>query len=673
MFDIADMFRDWQNWNIETFTPTGTAVGGAPGVEVTTQVSPGMNTQHASSDRFDQMLSQLQYSGQPFVDNQFPATQKSILGNGDKQSRASYSRYVWERPGNMFKGKFDVCGMNVTPNDVKQGYLGDCYFISAIASLAEYPERVRKLIISKDRPNSVGAHCVSLCITGLWEDIVLDDTFPYDPATDTPAFSKSRSNDLWIMLLEKAWAKVHGGYLNIESGYITEAFNALTGAPVHTYFIERGKDEELWQVLQAADQKRYIIAAATADINKRGTDDADSSTGLSGSHAYSVLSVHQIQDDYGQTQRLVKLRNPWGKGEWNGDWSDNSPKWSPRLRQQLGVTKADDGIFFMSFNDWKQFFHDFDVCHVHDDYLYSAKKYNSNPNVPTVMTFTLNRPSTYFFIVNQINKRMFRKADQYAYTNISCMVGRLEGGRIKFVGSSAKADEVVWFKANCQPGQYVAYIMTPWKRKVNEFSFAIYGPEHVNFETANPQQFPGNFVDQVLIDQARRDTAKLSNYGDQGEADIKYRFETSSDSFSYFYFDNKSRGTTLRATVQIVSMKDMEVLPPYSRNNTTMEVQPGEEKILVMKATGTQASLSVSVEAEFKSGGASFGVEGGYPGDGGFGGAPGGNFGGSGGGYGGGGYNPGGFNAGGYNAGGNGFGGGYGGGYGGNNFGGPSY
>lgn len=30
-------------------------------------------------------------------------------------------------------------------------------------------------------------------------------------------------------------------------------------------------------------------------------------------------------------ERLVKLRNPWGKGEWRGDWSDDSYKWTARL------------------------------------------------------------------------------------------------------------------------------------------------------------------------------------------------------------------------------------------------------------------------------------------------------------------------------------------------------
>lgn len=40
------------------------------------------------------------------------------------------------------------------------------------------------------------------------------------------------------MLLEKAWAKLHGSYFKIESGFAEDVFRELTGAPTLTFETE---------------------------------------------------------------------------------------------------------------------------------------------------------------------------------------------------------------------------------------------------------------------------------------------------------------------------------------------------------------------------------------------------------------------------------------------------
>ena len=43
--------------------------------------------------------------------------------------------------------------------------------------------------------------------------------------------------------------------------------------------------------------------------------------------------------------RLVNIRNPWGKFEWDGDWGDHSTKWTPELEKAFALTREDDGSF----------------------------------------------------------------------------------------------------------------------------------------------------------------------------------------------------------------------------------------------------------------------------------------------------------------------------------------
>ena len=47
--------------------------------------------------------------------------------------------------------------------------------------------------------------------------------------------SPDRKN-LWAPILEKAWAKVKGNYLNSDGGLVSNGIRALTGFPVFTYY-----------------------------------------------------------------------------------------------------------------------------------------------------------------------------------------------------------------------------------------------------------------------------------------------------------------------------------------------------------------------------------------------------------------------------------------------------
>ena len=49
--------------------------------------------------------------------------------------------------------------------------------------------------------------------------------------------------------------------------------------------------------------------------------------------------------------------------EWKGDWSDKSKKWTVRTRAQVNGEDKEDGIFFMSLNDYMKFFTQTTICY----------------------------------------------------------------------------------------------------------------------------------------------------------------------------------------------------------------------------------------------------------------------------------------------------------------------
>lgn len=71
--------------------------------------------------------------------------------------------------------------------------------------------------------------------------------------------------------------------------------------------------------------------------------------GLIGDHEYSLIDVYKLNNNL----NLIKIRNPWGNLEWNGDWSDKSKLWNDEYKKIVDFNDADDGLFFMNYKDFK--------------------------------------------------------------------------------------------------------------------------------------------------------------------------------------------------------------------------------------------------------------------------------------------------------------------------------
>ncbi len=59
----------------------------------------------------------------------------------------------------------------------------------------------------------------------------MDDHIPINMQKNIPMFSRNHGDELWVILLEKAYAKVFGCYAAIESGLTGVAMSNITGAP----------------------------------------------------------------------------------------------------------------------------------------------------------------------------------------------------------------------------------------------------------------------------------------------------------------------------------------------------------------------------------------------------------------------------------------------------------
>lgn len=100
-----------------------------------------------SSHRFESLIRELKGQGKQYTDSEFAPNFDSLWGFGEctTYSKSAWQQYSWKRPIEFFEGPYSIYENKVDPNDIMQGQLGDCYFLSAIAALAEWKDRVKKL------------------------------------------------------------------------------------------------------------------------------------------------------------------------------------------------------------------------------------------------------------------------------------------------------------------------------------------------------------------------------------------------------------------------------------------------------------------------------------------------------------------------------------------------
>ena len=314
--------------------------------------------------------------GQKYTDPLFPPNERSLLGlnqynkpidneNYSENDNIFPSELEFKRPSEIFNGqKYDLFPGVIEMHDVIQGGLSDCYFLSSVANLCKFPELILNLFKTK-KLNEDGFYEIIFYIDGIKQIVIVDDYIPVKRSTKWPCFSQPHENTIYVMLLEKAWAKINGGYVNVNKGLPSEALEVLTGMGSLSYDISNKDKEDLNEYkleivknVQTADKNNCFISCSSKN------DKSIEKIGLVPGHAYSVINFYEIETSNGENVYLFRLRNPWSKGEWSGKWSDRSPLWDEKTKNQVKFDDKEDGIFFMEVDDFFNYFTNIDICNI---------------------------------------------------------------------------------------------------------------------------------------------------------------------------------------------------------------------------------------------------------------------------------------------------------------------
>lgn len=310
-----------------------------------------------------------------FEDPDFPISAK-ILGS---KHRNVSSAITWMRP-------FEICARPkfiseaTTRFDIEQGELGDYCLLAAISCLTLTP-RFLERVVPPEQSFSQG-YCGIFRFRfwrfGDWVEIIVDDRLPtckgrllYLRSTDPTEF--------WPALLEKAYAKFYGSYANLHGGKTAQALQDLTGGISQSFRLAEHDPHVMFQTVNSS-VTRSTLLAATIHMDHRAP--VRLRNGLVTQHAYSITGLARVRTRLGEVP-LIRLRNPWGKGEWNGPWSDRSWEWDSlpeRDQELLSIRVRNDGEFWMSFEDFFRNFTYIDLLHIGpDDWMLEPALHSKRP------------------------------------------------------------------------------------------------------------------------------------------------------------------------------------------------------------------------------------------------------------------------------------------------------
>ena len=338
-------------------------------------------------------------------------------------------------------------------SDVRQGFNGDCWFLSALCAISNKKNLIDRICVARDE--KVGVYGFVFHRDGEWFHTVVDDKLyltaadwweshddekrifeninrqeaemkyreTFQKGSKALYFAQCREeNETWLPLLEKAFAKAHGDYSAIDGGFTGEAIEDLTGGVTTELFATDILDkDQFWNEEIKKVNQHFLFSCATGTFDKWQESDTASQTGARAGiirmHAYSIMDAVERKG-----QRLLKIRNPWGSDEWRGAWSDGSEQWTAEWMKELDHTFGDDGMFWISYEDFLEKYSTFERTRLFDD-TWTITQQWTTLDVPwsadyndTKFTVTITKQSPVVIILSQLDDRYFKGFEgQYTF------------------------------------------------------------------------------------------------------------------------------------------------------------------------------------------------------------------------------------------------------------------
>ena len=175
--------------------------------------------------------------------------------------------------------------------DINQGEIGDCWFLAALANLADDEESFDRVVPQGQGFGSTycGIFRFRFFRFGEWVEICVDDRLPTRNGRLIYLKAKDK-NEFWSPLLEKAYAKLYGSFKALEGGLTIEAAVDFTGGIPEMIQLSplSMPQEQLFHTMMRACQAGAFMSCSMSNSRHQRQGEQ---LGLQARHAYSITKV----------------------------------------------------------------------------------------------------------------------------------------------------------------------------------------------------------------------------------------------------------------------------------------------------------------------------------------------------------------------------------------------
>ena len=511
----------------------------------------------------------------------------------------------WKRIEEIFP-EITLFPQQMSKDNLPEETLNNNYFITSLSFLLNYPYIIKEKF-RFNKFNQVGYYEIILFIDGEWQIIFVDDYFPYDENKKEFLFSKPKDNLMWVMLLEKVWAKVNGGYSNIMGGKCEEVIFTLSSFPIDIF--EHNENtfpkEKLIEIFDNnLSNDKNLVLSSTKEY--KYDDKNKSNNGILKGYYYSVVDIKRYENKKANEDLiLIQMKNLYGNLEWKGEYSEENENWNEELKKTLEIEfPLEEGTFYLTVDEYYSIFDNTQIIHPLLDYsikqfYFNEEKLFISPSLFHLYAF--EKCKINFSILNKkwrFNREIMGENSKHPFHFIFVKYDvekKIEKMFSKFVCD----EDLNYTLEEIENGNYLVVIFPSYYDIVDDPKFRFI------FKISANKKFKCEYIDndsedckffKMLIHNYSKLYIKQNNINLNQNSKEEYQFfnECLFENLSSLIITNTSKNKLLTFEMDIEKLENTRLVSPYSNilSSETIKINllPNKTEILIGLCTSNNGN-----------------------------------------------------------------------------------